>query len=175
MFNIPSQITQGDLVQWSETLTDYDPNTDTLSCFIRGQAAQDLTGVADGTGWNFSIDTSQSATLPAGKYQAQFVVYVNGTKRKALGIAQLNVCASFENLSTLETRSPDEIELEAITQAIAKLASGGVAEYYIGDRRVRYQDLDQLTKRQEYLRRRIAIASGKMKPGGRNIGARFCN
>ena len=80
---------------------------------------------------------------------------------------------SFEALTTLETRTVDEIELEQITLAIARLVSGAVAEYRIGDRMMRYQDLEQLTKRQRELRQRIAIASGIGKPGGRNVGVRF--
>ena len=68
----------------------------------------------------------------------------------------------------------DEIELEAVTQAILK-HSHGKKEYWIGDRKIEYRDLQELYDRQQYLRTRIAIASGKLKPGGRNVGIGFSN
>ena len=174
MFNIPKQITQGDTVRWSETFDDYNSATDTLKCFIRGKSALDLTGVPNGNQWDFTIDTNQSILLAAGKYKTQFVIE-SGTNKKALGVTELIVCPSFEKLTELETRSPDEIELEEITKAINKLASGAVSEYWIGDRKLKYQDLEQLTKRQQYLRTRIAKAKNPSTIGGRNVPIKFSN
>lgn len=172
-WNIPTQITQGDFITWSEELPDYNPATDTLSCFIRGQSALDLTGVANGTKWDFTLTSTQSDALIPSLYKTQFVIYAGGTNKTTLGSTDLVVCHSFENLTEFETRSADEIELEEITKAITKLSTGAVSEYEIGDRRMRYQDLDKLTARQRELRHRIAIASGRLKPGGRNVGVRF--
>ena len=153
MFNIPTQITQGDLITWSQELEGYNPVTDTLSCFIRGQSAVlDL----NGDGWDFEITSAQSANLTPGAYKTQFVIF-SGSDRTTLGHTDLLVCLSFENLTEFDTRDSNEKELEAITKAIAQL-SNGVAEYYIGDRRVRYQDLGELSKRQRELRNRIAMA-----------------
>lgn len=173
MFNIPKQITQGDKTTWSEKLPDYSPLTDTLSCFIRGQTALDLTGTATTEGWDFAIESAESETLTPGKYKTQFLIFEFGTDRKTLGTTELLVCASFEKLTELETRSADEIELEEITKAILKLASGAVSEYWIGDRKLRYQDLEQLTARQQYLRTRIAKAKNPSTIGGRNVPIRF--
>ena len=170
MFNIPKQITQGDKTTWTEKLPNYNPLTDTLSCFIRGQTALDLTGTATTEGWDFTIESGQSDKLTPGKYKTQFVVFEFGTNRKTLGKTELLVCPSFESLDTLETRSADEIELEAVTQAIAR-NSNGVKEYWIGDRRLRYQDIGELTKRQRELRQRIALAKNPGAIGGRNVGA----
>jgi hypothetical protein len=72
-------------------------------------------------------------------------------------------------------RSPEEKELAALNEAIAKLASGAVSEYRIGDRMMRYQDLSQLTQRQQYLRNRIAKIKNPGSIGRRNVGIRFCN
>ena len=174
MFNIPKQITQGDKTTWTEKLPDYNPLTDTLSCFIRGQTALDLTGTATTKGWDFTIESAESETLTPGKYKTQFVVFEFGTDRKTLGTTELLVCPSFEKLTELETRSADEIELEAVTQAIAR-HSNGIKEYWIGDRKMEYRDLQELYDRQQYLRTRIAISSGKLKAGGRNVGIRFSN
>ncbi|MEM7756577.1 MAG: hypothetical protein AAF298_00395 [Cyanobacteria bacterium P01_A01_bin.40] len=178
-FNIPSQITQGDSIKWVENFSGHDSLVDVMKCFIVGQSnSLTVSGNAIASGFEFEISGSMSQILQPGKYKAQFAFfldYVNvGSDRKnTLGTTNLLVCPSFESLTELETRSADEIELEAITKAINKLASGAVAEYYIGDRRMRYQDLGELTKRQQYLRTRIAIASGRIKAGGRNVGVRF--
>lgn len=171
MFSIPSRITQGDLIEWLQILDNYNPATDILKCFIRGKSALDLTGVANGDGWNFTIDSTQSALLNSGKYKSQFVIFEFGTDKKTLGTTDLLVCSSFESLTELDTRSADEIELEEINNALNK----GITEYRIGDRMMRYHSLEELSKRQKYLRNRIAIAQGKIKPGGRNLGVGFCD
>ena len=174
MFNIPKQITQGDKTTWTEKLPDYNPLTDTLSCFIRGQKALDLTGTATTEGWDFTIESAESETLIPGKYKTQFVILEFGTDRNTLGTTELIVCPSFEKLTELETRSADEIELEAITQAIAR-HSNGVKEYWIGDRKMEYRDLQELYDRQQYLRTRIAMAKNPSRIGGSNVGIRFSN
>ena len=174
MFNIPRQITQGDCITWKEKLDQYDPATDNLSCFIRGQnGALNLTATQSGDSWKFIIPEVSSATLAPGAYKVQLVIVTTAKGRQTLGETDLEVCPSFEDLTTFDARDADEIELEAITQAIAKLASGAVAEYEIGDRRMRYQDLDSLTRRQKYLRNRIAMAKNKGSVGGRNVGVRY--
>ena len=171
-WNIPQQITQGDLITWSQDKIGYNPATDTLNCFIRGNSALDLTGVSNGNGWDFEIASAQSANLIGGAYKTQFVILTASGGRTTLGHTDLLVCPSFENLTEFDTRDEDEKELEAITQAIGKIASGGIAEYYIGTRRARYQDLGELTKRQQYLRNRIAMKK-RGGIGGRNVGVRF--
>ena len=118
IFKIPTQITQGDTLEWSENLADYNSAADTLKCFIRGSSTLDLTRVANGNAWDFAINTNQSILLAAGKYKTQFVIFKSGTKRKTLATTDLLICPSFESLDTLETRSDDEIELEAGTKAI---------------------------------------------------------
>jgi hypothetical protein len=190
MWNIPTTITQGDRVTWSQKLDIYNPATDTLSCFVRGTSpGLDLTGTpnskAETVGspdhvprrncWDFIITEAQSTSLAPGKYQAQFVIFEFSTVRKTLGIAELLVCAGFDNLTQIDFRSTDEKELAIITEAIAKLVSGAVSEYRIGDRMMRYQDLNQLTQRQQYLRNRIAKAKNPGSIGGRNVGIRFEN
>ncbi len=186
MFNIPKQFTQGDCITWKEKLDQYNPATDNLSCFIRGQngsldltatplpSASPLLGGTEG-GWEFLIPEVSSATLAPGVYKVQFVIVTAAKGRQTLGEADLEVCPSFEDLTTFDARDADEIELEAITKAIAELSSKNVAEYYIGTRRVRYNNLTELYERQKYLRNRIAKRKNKSTIGGRNVGIRFCD
>lgn len=174
MFTIPTSFTQGDRVIWKQRLTGYNSATDTLTCFIRGQSSLDLTaggnsGYSDE--WDFEMTSSQSLSLIPGRYKVQFVLF-SGSGRLTLGETEINVKPSFENLTELEVLDEDEKELQLLTIPIAKIASGGVAEYYIGTRRARYQDLSELTKRQAYLRSRIARKK-KGYVGGKNVGISF--
>ena len=179
IWNIPTQFTQGDRLSWREHLANFNPVSDVLKVFIVGQKnTLTVTGNGGVSGFEFSVSSTATQILQPGKYKAQFVIFedflnLETENKTTLGLTDLIVLPSFEGLTELETRTPDEIELEQITQAIAKLVSGAVAEYRIGDRMMRYQDLDALTRRQEYLRRRIAIANGKVSPGGRNVGVSF--
>ena len=167
-FNIPQKITQGDAVTWTEEIAEYNPNTDNLICYVRGQARLDLTATNSNGLFEFAITSDQSNDLQPGKYKAQFVIEPRSGQRKTLGIAEFEICPSFANLDTLETRTPDEIELEELNKAIAKLSSRAVAEYYIGDRRVRYADLPNLYQRQIYLQRRINLKKNPHLKNGRN-------
>lgn len=169
-WNIPQNITQGDRITWKQALDGYNNTTDTLTCFVRGlNGGLDLTGVPVGDDWEFNVLEAQSANLNPGNYKAQFVVF-SGSGRQTLGTTDLLICPSFESLTEFDVRSADEKELAAITEAIAKLVTGAVSEYRVGDRMMRYQDLNQLTNRQRELRNRIARAKNL---GGRNVGIRF--
>jgi hypothetical protein len=173
-WNIPSQITQGDRVTWKEELIPYDNLADILHCYLRGTGlAMDLIGVPDGLGWRFTILEADSVTLAVGQWHAQFVIVTPDSGRQTIGRADFMVCPGFNNLTEYDGRSDDQKELDALTIAIARLASGAVAEYRIGDRMMRYQDLEQLTKRQAYLRNRIARAKNPGNVGGKNVGIRF--
>ena len=74
-----------------------------------------------------------------------------------------------------ETKTSDEIELEAIEKAIAKmLTNGGVAEYQIKSRKMRYHSLDELYRQRDRLRIRIARKK-RGGVGGKNLGISFCD
>ena len=75
-----------------------------------------------------------------------------------------------------EVKTSDEIELEAIEKAIAKiLTNGGVAEYQIKSRKIRYHSLDELYRQRDRLRIRIARRKNRASIGGQNIGVSFCD
>ena len=171
ILNIPKEIVAGDRVTWFERV-DGISSVDTVgSYFLRGNSSLDLTGVPDRDGWYFEITEAQSNEVKPGVYFCQFVIYpLSG--RKTLGTISITVNPSFESLSELDTRLPEERELIAVSEAIKKL-SNGVAEYEIGSRKVRYHDLQQLYQRQTYLRNRIAKIKNPNSLGGRNVGIRF--
>lgn len=174
MFNVPN-FTQGDRITWYEELPDLDPLTDTLSCFIRGVGSLDLTAFTDGDDgvWQFEISSAQSQGLPPGKYKAQFTVFYSSGARQTLGVVLFDVAPDLAALGTIDNRNVDEIELEKVRDAIASGLSDGVAEYEIGERKVKYHSLDELYKRERYLLHRIAKRKDKSTIGGRNVGVRF--
>jgi hypothetical protein len=122
MWTIPLTITQGDRITWFQSIDGYNNTTDTLSCFIRGgSGGLDLTGTPSGDDWEFTILQVQSATLEPGNYKTQFVIFESGTNRKTLGLTDLLICPSFENLTQFDVRSVSEKELAVITEAIARI------------------------------------------------------
>ena len=70
-------------------------------------------------------------------------------------------------------KTTDELELEAIEKAIAKmLSNGGVAEYQIKSRKMRYHSLDELYRQRDRLRIRVARRK-RGGIGGKNVGISF--
>ena len=53
------------------------------------------------------------------------------------------------------------------------LTNGGVAEYQIKSRKMRYQSLDELYRQCDRLRIRIARNKDRASIGGKNIGVSF--
>ena len=75
-----------------------------------------------------------------------------------------------------EVKSSDEIELEAIEKAIARmLTNGGVAEYQIKSRKMRYHSLNELYQQRDRLRIRIARRKNRDSIGSKNVGVSFCD
>lgn len=173
--------TQGDRVEFE--FTDnfevdeqnhvFDPNLDSLKLFIRGASTLNAEAIYDGK-LKFVLESSETENLEPGTYKGQFVLNIGEiTTKKTLGISTFEVCPSFENLESLDTRLPEEKELEILNEAIAKLSSG-VHRYEIHEREMEYSDLPDLIKQRDKLRNRIAKLKNPNTVGGRNVGVRFC-
>jgi hypothetical protein len=190
---IPPRFTAGDTVTWSEptlldgqglpvTSTDY-----TLSFSFRGPAvlaaAGDVAGVAAGTGWAMTLPGSTTAAMNATNKGARWWWQAFATKagqRLTVGSGQLVVDANFAALSGLvDGRSAAEQILAQIEATIlARTTGGGVAEYTIGTRSMKYMamtELLQLKSRYQMVvareRRRQAFKNGLGAPD--RIGIRF--
>lgn len=173
MFNIPKQFYSGDRITWTEELTEL--SVDTFALFVRGPNSLDITGVKNGATWLFEISEEKSEALAPGLYRAYAVAYITGDGRKTIGTAEFSVLPNPASTGFVDNRSREEIELEMVRSAIFKVAEGGVAEYEIGERRVRYSNLDELQARERYLVNRIAKLKDRSIIGGRSIPIRFCN
>ena len=68
------------------------------------------------------------------------------------------------------------VSYEEVDKAISKmLTDGGIAEYQIKSRKMRYHSLDELYRQRDRLRIRIARRKKRGGFGGRNVGVSFCD
>jgi len=188
--NVPAEIRAGDSVSWSEAQqADNLGNaitsaTWTLTTYFRFAAAGEgvtITGVAAaGGGWTMTIPAATSAAMDAGTWYwqsaatlgSQLVTCGAGTMVVAPSMAYSGTPASFDG------RSQAEQDLAAVQLAIRSLISRGAAEYTIGTRRFKSNDLAQLMERESRLKAIVAreraaekVAAGLGDPG--NVFVRF--
>ena len=155
--NIPAQIRAGDTVKWRDVAA-----ADNLGNAISssgGWALYDdlrtntasegatVTGVAFGTGWEFTISQATTAAFDAGAWFWQAEARNSGV-HVTLGAGQLEVLAGLTYTGTpgaFDGRSQAQKDLDAVQGAIrAMIAGGAVAEYTIGNRRLKKMELADL-------------------------------
>ena len=155
--NIPAQIRAGDTVKWRD-----DAGRDNLGNAITSGGGWTLTyylrfdkthegatvvGTAYGTGWEFAIAQGTSAGFDAGQWYWQAEATKSG-EHVTLGAGQLEVLAglSYTGLpSAFDGRTQAQKDLDAVQAAIRSIVSGGaVAEYTIGNRRLKKLEMADL-------------------------------
>jgi hypothetical protein len=119
-----------------------------LTYYIAGPTtAISAVGASDGVGgWNLTLTTGQTGAFSAPGTYAWQAVATNGSEAITLG------SGTFETADRLTgavvgyvAKSQTEIDLDACQAAIrSRLNGGGVAEYVIGTRRLRYETLTEL-------------------------------
>lgn len=189
---IPPRITAGDQVSW----TDYAQNdskgnpvssTDyAMTYSFRGPisgAGIDVSGTANGTGWDVTLSPTQTAAFNVGGTNAMWYWQAYATKtgvRHTLGSGQLVVLPNFALISgTFDGRSQAEQDLTAIEATIRARSTGSaVQEYTIGNRSTKYMTLGDLLEWRTRLqmqvareRRAQAIKNGLGAPD--RVGVRF--
>jgi hypothetical protein len=189
---IPSTIRAGDTVVWVD-----DPSVDVfgaaidssnhgLTYYLRTNTASEgatVVGVAESSGWKFTISAGISAGFDAGTWYFQAVaVAVSDGAKTTLGTGQLTVEPSLSYAGTpsaFDGRSQAQKDLEACQAAIRSLMSGGaVQEYRIGTRSLKRYDLAELLALESRLKAEVArenkaamIANGLGNP--HNLFVRF--
>lgn len=189
---IPSNIRAGDTIVWVD-----DPSVDQfgaaitssnhgLTYYLRTNTASEgatVVGVAEGTGWKFTITAGTSAGFDAGTWYFQAVATANvGGAKTTLGTGQLTVepSLSYAGLpGAFDGRSQAQKDLEAVQGAIRSLMSGGaVQEYRIGTRSLKRYELADLLALETKLKADVArenkaamIANGLGNP--HNLFVRF--
>ena len=156
--NFPARITEGDTVRWRDVAS-----ADTLGNPISSSAGWTLTyyfrfnrnnhgatatGTAYGTGWEFSLTAATTEGFHAddtGYWQA---VATKAGETVTLGAGQFEIDANLAYTGTpaaFDNRSQAQKDLEAVQSAIRSMISGGaVAEYSIGNRRLKKMEMADL-------------------------------
>lgn len=189
---IPSTIRAGDTVVWVD-----DPSVDVfgaaitssshdLTYYLRTNTASEgatVVGVAESSGWKFTITSGTSAAFDAGTWYFQAVATATvGGAKTTLGTGQLTVEPSLSYAGSpgaFDGRSQAQKDLEACQAAIRSLMSGGaVQEYRIGTRSLKRYELADLLALESKLKADVArenkaamIANGLGNP--HNLFVRF--
>ncbi|HET8870288.1 MAG TPA: hypothetical protein VFM48_07575 [Aquabacterium sp.] len=189
---IPSKITAGDTVTWTE-LAQTDPQLGaltsadwTLSFSFRGPVTitgGDITGTPSGTGWTVTLPATVSAAMNQTAKRAVWywqAYATNGSTRLTVGSGQLLVDPNFATVAgTLDGRSDAEQILSQINAAILSRTTGkAVAEYTVGGRSLKYMQMTELLQLRS--RYQIVVRNERRRQGLKNglgagdrVGIRF--
>ena len=122
----------------------------TLYYYLRTNTASEgatVTGTAFGTGWEFTISQTTTAAFDAGTWYWQAEARNSGV-HVTLGAGQLEVLPGLSYTGTpgaFDGRSQAQKDLDAVQSAIRSIISGGaVAEYTIGNRRLKKLEMTDL-------------------------------
>ncbi len=160
----------GDTVGWiDEATTDVlgnaiDSSSHSLTYYLRTNASGEgatVNGVADGSGWRFTIAAATTADFAAGTWYFQAVATAtSGGAKTTIGQGQFTVTASLGYSGTpgaFDGRSQAQKDLEAVQTAIRSLLSGGVVqEYRIGQRSLKRYELADLLALETKLKADVA-------------------
>ncbi len=162
---IPATIRAGDTARWVEAAFDgnlgerISSATHDLSFYIRGQAGQGATvqGVAEGDGWTFAYTP---ALTPGAYFWQAVAIATNTNEQTTAGAGQLTIEESLAYVGSpaaYDGRSQVRKDLDACQAAIRAMVSGGaVAEYTIGNRRLRKMALADLLALESKLKADVA-------------------
>ena len=161
--NIPAQIRAGDTVTWrDEAARDnlggaIDGSNHGLTYYLRTNtnhqgaivAGVTVAGTPSGTGWTFTIAAGTTDGFAAGQWYWQAVATATvGGAVTTIGAGQLTVLPGLDYTgqpSAFDGRSQAQKDLEAVQAAIRSIVSGGaVAEYTIGNRRLKKMEMADL-------------------------------
>ena len=182
--DLPSEIIAGTTVEWvdeattagiDETISSPDW---TLEYYLRTNTSSEghtATGTqySNSTGWQFTISATDSAGFAAGNWFWSARAFKSG-KVFEIGNGELVVKQSLQYTGTpaaLDNRTQAEKDLQTVQAAIRTLIEDKAAEYSIGNRRFKRQDLATLITRESQLksivfseRRASMIAQGLGDP-----------
>ncbi len=167
--NIPSLLTAGDTVAWTDVSTSDtlgNPVTSaswTLVYYLRTNTASEgatVTGTArPDDGWDFTITAATSAGFDAGTWYWQALA-TSGSDKLTLGAGTLEVKASLVYAGTpgaFDGRTQAEKDLEAVQAAIRAIVSGGaVQQYSIGSRAITKMRMEDLLALESKLKAEVA-------------------
>jgi hypothetical protein len=179
---IPALITAGDTVKWSATSSQYPSSEWTRTVAFRHRNDNDhvnVTGVASGDGWDFTLSATQTSAWPAGDISWQDYV-TKSSERYTLATGTLIVGINLAvTTGSHDARSQAEKDLAAVQAAMRAIIDGGaVQEYSIGSRSLKKMSMPDLIALESKLKadvtrekRRAKLAAGL--DSGRAVFVRF--
>jgi hypothetical protein len=195
--NIPAQIRAGDTVTWrDEAARDnlggaIDGSNHGLTYYLRTNhnhqgaivAGVTVAGTPSGTGWTFTIAKTTTDGFVAGQWYWQAVATATvGGAVTTIGAGQLTVLPGLDYTgqpSAFDGRSQAQQDLDAVQAAMRSIVSGGaVAEYTIGNRRLKKMEMADLIQLESKLKAEVKreqaatmVANGLGSP--HNLFVRF--
>ena len=155
--NFPARITEGDTVKWRDvagrdTLGNPISSADwTLRYYFRfnrNNHGATATGTAYGTGWEFSLSATTTEGFHADDTGFWQAVATKASETVTLGAGQFEIDANLAYVGTpaaFDNRTQAQKDLDAVQAAIRSIISGGaVAEYTIGNRRLKKMEMTDL-------------------------------
>lgn len=176
--SLPATIYAGDQVRWTDSQVPATATGATAYFRTNAQAGVAVAAVLEEGTWTFTLPAVQSAGMPSGDWQVQFVAQLADGPFTYRPVARLTVRPSLAYTGEpgpYETRTETEIELLAVRSAIQAVYRS--QEYRIGTstggRMVRRADLPWLEARERTLLARIAAERRAAAGRGRRVLTRF--
>ncbi len=156
--NFPARITEGDTVKWRDfagrdTLGNPISSADGWALtyyfrFNRNNHGATSTGTAYGTGWEFTLSATTTEGFHADDTGFWQAVATKAGETVTLGAGQFEIDANLAYTGTpaaFDNRTQAQKDLDAVQAAIRAIVSGGaVAEYTIGNRRLKKMEMTDL-------------------------------
>lgn len=180
---IPASFIYNETPTWlDDSFTDsvtgvvYTSATHTLIYVMAGPIASPvtLTATANGLGWTTTLGVVNSALMLAGLYGWQAVVSAAGF-RKVKATGNLVVLPDLALAgANYDARTNYEKALDIWKAALTAVTSSPVREYQIGNRRMSYRDLKEITGMIQFLTAQVATEKASTSAGkSRNLLVRF--
>ncbi len=162
----PTQITTREEIHWTRTYADYPATLWTLQYRFRGPGIGfNAAATADGDDFDIVVPaaTTDNVTVAGWfTWQAWLTEIADSTNKILIGQGRTRIVVGFDpdHLGAVETRSANEVILDAIKAAISGQASEKVLEYEIttpaGSRKVKRMSMKELLDAQTYYAKLVA-------------------
>jgi hypothetical protein len=182
MLNVPLQFVAGDRIVW---YTDPIPSVNvdtgqaivmqppsfTLRFAFRGVGELDVTAIADGIRFKSVVSGADGEALKSGILTWQAYATDSVGDRSTVGTGQTLVIVNLADAATAPLSEVQQLQAQLlrVNAAIDARLSGGVVEYEINGRKLKYFALADLTALRDALRKNLAHAQrAELTAKGRN-------
>lgn len=172
---LPDQITQGDSLEWTATLSDFPSSAGWVVTYaLRGNTSVDVTGTdAGGGAWSFALTTTASAGLLPGRYSYAVTASKTGA-RQTVYMASTTVTPDITSLSRYDGSSHAAKMVKAIEALMEGKAEDDVASMSHNGKSLARYPMEELIKLHNHYTRihateqarervRLGLATGRQK------------